>query len=55
MRLIRALVNGEWNYEEFLVVPPGQRIGGVFDWDRIVKAEELLKETSRDAGHPPRR
>ena len=39
MRLIRGLVNGDWSDEEYLVVPPGSRIGGVYDWDRIVKAE----------------
>ncbi len=40
MRLIRCLIDGEWNDEDFLVLRPGQRIGGVYDWDRIVKAEE---------------
>jgi hypothetical protein len=35
MRLIRGLVNGDWSDEEYLVVPPGSRIGGVYDWDRI--------------------
>jgi hypothetical protein len=39
MRLIRGLVDAEWNDEEYLVLQPGQRIGGVYDWDRIVKAE----------------
>jgi hypothetical protein len=39
MRLIRALVDGEWDASEFLVLAPGQKIGGVYDWDEIVKAE----------------
>ena len=36
MRLVRKLVHGEWDPEEFLVVRPGRRISGVYDWDRIV-------------------
>jgi hypothetical protein len=39
MRLIRRLVDGDWDDEEFLILEPGQKIGGVYDWDRIVKAE----------------
>jgi hypothetical protein len=39
MRLIRGLVAGDWSDEEFLALEPGERIGGVYDWDRIVKAE----------------
>jgi hypothetical protein len=39
MRLIRKLVHGDWDAEEFLVVKPGQKIGGVYDWDEIVRAE----------------
>ncbi len=38
-RLIRMLLHGEWNDEEFLTVPPGHKIGGVYDWDKIVKVE----------------
>lgn len=40
MRLIRKLVHGDWDAEEFLVLKPGQKIGGVYDWDEIVRAEE---------------
>lgn len=39
MRLIRGLITGEWSDEEYLVLQPGQKIGGVYDWDRIVRAE----------------
>jgi hypothetical protein len=38
-RLIRMLLHGEWNEEEFLTVPPGHKIGGVYDWDKIVRAD----------------
>jgi hypothetical protein len=38
MRLLQNLVLGEWNGEEFLVVPPGQRIAVSHD-DRIVTTE----------------
>ncbi len=40
MRLLRSMLHGEWHPEEFLVVEPGEKIGGVYDWDRIVRAEE---------------
>jgi hypothetical protein len=36
LRLVRKLVHGEWDPEEFLVVRPGRKIAGVYDWDRIV-------------------
>jgi hypothetical protein len=36
-RLIRALIDGDWNEEEFLIVQPGQRIAAAYD-DRIVAA-----------------
>jgi hypothetical protein len=37
MRLIRALVDGPWDEENFLVVPPGYRIEPSFD-EAIIKA-----------------
>ena len=36
LRLVRKLAHGEWDPEEFLVVQPGRRIAGLYDWDRIV-------------------
>jgi len=38
MRLLRKLVNGEWDPEEFLVLEPGEKITGVYDWDAIIGA-----------------
>ncbi len=37
-RLLRALLHGQWDEEEFLYVEPGQRIDGVYDWSEIVRA-----------------
>lgn len=40
LRLIRQLVDGEWNEDEFLVVQPGQRIVVDYaDMVRIIRAE----------------
>jgi hypothetical protein len=39
MRLIEALIGGHWNADEFLVVPPGGKTRGVYDWDEIIRAE----------------
>ncbi len=35
-RLIRKLIHGEWSEDEFLRVPPGGRIRGVYDHDEII-------------------
>ena len=40
MDLIRKLVFGEWDDEEFQVVQQGQIIASAYDWDRIVRAED---------------
>lgn len=37
-RLIEMLVNGRWNEDEFLIVPPYHIIEGVYDNDVIMKA-----------------
>lgn len=36
MRLIKGLVNGNWNNDEYLVVPPGKTIKAVYDYDEII-------------------
>ncbi len=40
MGLLRRMLHGEWDPEEFLVIEAGEKIGGVYDWDRIVRAEK---------------
>jgi len=39
LRLIEASIAGNWEPEEFLTVPPGHRIAGVYDWETIARAE----------------
>ena len=36
---LKSLVDGEWDDERFLVVPPGKKIAGVYDMDQVMKAE----------------
>jgi hypothetical protein len=38
LQLISALIEGDWSPDDFLIVPPGQRTEGVYDWDEIIRA-----------------
>jgi len=38
--LLQALVNGEWDEDRFLTIPPGKRIAGVYDMDEVMSAGE---------------
>jgi hypothetical protein len=40
IRLIRNLIFGEWDAEDFLLVKPGQRTEGVYDWSEIIRARD---------------
>lgn len=38
MRLIRKLVDGEWDEEEFLIVQPGKMIKSQYDYEKVVSS-----------------
>jgi len=38
IRLVENLIAGQWDPKEYLVVPPGKTIQGVYDWEEIVRA-----------------
>ena len=38
LRLIHNLLIGQWDPKEFLIVPPGQKTVGVYDWDEVIRA-----------------
>ena len=40
IRLIENLLQGNWDEKEYLVVPPGSAIEGVYDWDQVVRARK---------------
>ncbi|MCL2059390.1 MAG: DUF1638 domain-containing protein [Oscillospiraceae bacterium] len=37
-RLIDMLLDGDWNDEEFLIVPPGKSIAAVYDMEQVIAA-----------------
>ncbi len=39
LRLIDGLLNGPWPKDEYLLIPPGHRVAGVYDWTEIIRAE----------------
>ncbi|HOQ06656.1 MAG TPA: DUF1638 domain-containing protein [Clostridiales bacterium] len=43
-RLIDALVNGDWNEEEYLIVPPGGEVVPVYDHGTIITASEKSQD-----------
>jgi hypothetical protein len=40
LRLIRNLIFGQWDAEDFLIVRPGQKTVGVYDWSEIIRAKD---------------
>ncbi len=48
LTLIRRLLNGDWNADDFLVVEPGQQTTGVYDWTEIVRAAPAESADSLD-------
>ena len=38
--ILESLINGDWDDERFLVIPPGKKITGVYDMDCVITAEE---------------
>ena len=39
LTLIRRLLDGDWDPEEFLLVKPGERTVGVYDWTEIIRSQ----------------
>jgi len=38
LRLIEGLILGRWDPAEYLVVPPGKTIQGIYDWNEVMRA-----------------
>jgi len=38
--IIRKLLSGDWDEEEFLTVKPGEKIDPVYDWNKIIQAKQ---------------
>lgn len=46
--LIRNLLDGNWNDHDYLQVPPGHSIAGVYDWHTICRAASSEEEPHED-------
>jgi hypothetical protein len=38
LALLENLINGNWNENDFLIVNPGRKTIGVYDYDRIIES-----------------
>jgi hypothetical protein len=41
IRLIENLLLGKWDESEYLIVPPGSAIEGVYDWEQVIRAKPI--------------
>lgn len=39
IRLLKDMIHGNWNADDFLVLEPGECIVPVYDWDEIIRAD----------------
>lgn len=43
LKLIRQLVFGEWNKDDFLIVRKGESIKGIYDWNTVISTEQATE------------
>ncbi len=41
--LLRNLIYGDWKTEDFLILNPGQKTVGIYDWEKIVDSEDVAE------------
>ena len=46
--LIRNLLNGNWNNGDYLLIPPGHVLEGVYDWQEICRATSSKETNDED-------
>ena len=46
--LFDRLINGNWKPEEFLILQPGQRSIGVYDWEEIIAGAKATETPYSD-------
>jgi hypothetical protein len=42
IRLIRDLTHGVWDKKYFLIMEPNQKTVGIYDWNEVIAAEEVI-------------
>jgi len=41
MGLIRRLIDGDWDADEFAIIEPGHQTAGVYDWNEVIRARPI--------------